>query len=116
MHRTYPSLAQLAQRAAAVFAERFSRPPQWVVAAPGRVNLIGEHVDYNDGLVLPMAIERWTVIAAEVAPGGDPIRLWSDDLRQAAEFPLPRSAAPTDGDRQSIDGGWSEYVRGVVAG
>ena len=46
------------------FAERFGRPPTWAAAAPGRVNLIGEHVDYNDGFVLPMAIERYTVIVA----------------------------------------------------
>ncbi len=51
------------------FAERHGEPPRWVVAAPGRVNLIGEHVDYNDGFVLPMAIDRYTVIAAGPAAG-----------------------------------------------
>ena len=40
------------------------REPQYMVAAPGRVNLIGEHTDYNGGFVLPMAIERYVVIAA----------------------------------------------------
>ena len=42
----------------------YGRPPRWIAAAPGRVNVIGEHTDYNDGFVLPMAIERYTVIAA----------------------------------------------------
>ena len=58
-------LDALAHRVAVRFAERFDRPPRWIAAAPGRVNLIGEHVDYNDGFVLPMAIERYTVIAAD---------------------------------------------------
>ncbi len=113
-----------------MFAERFGRPPQWLVAAPGRVNLIGEHVDYNDGLVLPMAIERWTVLAADAAQQGGPVRLWSDELQEAAEFPLPASLLPlplgegrgeggsgSDGrPPQSSDRCWSNYVRGVVAG
>ena len=55
---------QLVNTACARFRERFGNDPRWVVAAPGRVNLIGEHIDYNDGFVLPMAIERYTVIAA----------------------------------------------------
>ncbi len=112
-------LAELGERAAAVFAERFGRPPQWLVAAPGRVNLIGEHVDYNDGLVLPMAIERWTVLAADAAQQGGPVRLWSDELQEAAEFPLPVSLLPLplgEGRGEGGSGYWSNYVRGVVAG
>ena len=46
------------------FVAKFGKAPQWIVAAPGRVNLIGEHTDYNDGFALPMAIERYVVIAA----------------------------------------------------
>ena len=45
--------------------------PRWLAAAPGRVNVIGEHTDYNDGFVLPMAIERYTVMAADARPGHD---------------------------------------------
>ena len=58
------SLDSVVERGAEMFAKCFGRPPRWKVAAPGRVNLIGEHTDYNDGFVLPMAIERYTVIAA----------------------------------------------------
>ena len=50
------------------FEEIYGRPPRWIVAAPGRVNVIGEHTDYNDGFVLPMAIERYTVMAADISP------------------------------------------------
>jgi len=46
------------------FAERFGRPPEGVWAAPARVNLIGEHTDYNDGFVLPLAIDRRVTVAA----------------------------------------------------
>lgn len=65
-----PSLPKLADQARAAFQDRFGEAPRWIVAAPGRVNLIGEHTDYNDGFVLPMAIERYVVIAAARPPGG----------------------------------------------
>ena len=72
------SVQQLAQEARAEFRRRFGRAPRWVTAAPGRVNLIGEHTDYNDGFVLPMAIERYVVLAADQSPEpaetGDAIR------------------------------------------
>jgi galactokinase len=48
--------------------QTYGRPPRWIVAAPGRVNVIGEHTDYNDGFVLPMAIERYAVMAADHPP------------------------------------------------
>jgi len=59
------SLESIAERAVEMFNRSFGHPPRWIVAAPGRVNLIGEHTDYNDGFVLPMAVERYTVLAAE---------------------------------------------------
>jgi galactokinase len=53
-------------RAATVFQAAFGAPPSIQVQAPGRVNLIGEHTDYNDGLVLPCAIDYRTVIVARL--------------------------------------------------
>ncbi|MBI1368475.1 MAG: galactokinase [Planctomycetes bacterium] len=58
-------LAALIARAEAGFMHRFGRAATYIAAAPGRVNLIGEHTDYNDGFVLPMAIDRYTVLAAD---------------------------------------------------
>ena len=52
-----------------MFADRFDRPPRFAATAPGRVNLIGEHTDYNDGFALPIAIDRETVIVADRAAG-----------------------------------------------
>jgi galactokinase len=79
-----------------------------VVAAPGRVNLIGEHTDYNDGYVLPMAIERHIVIAAESNTDRQ-VTLHSETTGETASFGLHPKV-----DRG--DPGWSNYVRGVIAG
>ncbi len=59
-----------------MFVERAGRRPAGVWAAPGRVNLIGEHTDYNDGLVLPFAIERESLAAVALRDDGQ-LRCWS---------------------------------------
>ena len=69
------------------FAERTGRPPEGVWAAPGRVNLIGEHTDYNDGFVLPAAIDRLVVVAAGRREGGR-LRLWSLQTEPPADLEL----------------------------
>src|SRR5271168_1860241 len=61
------TLEELGRFTAGEFAKAYGHAPRWIAAAPGRVNVIGEHTDYNDGFVLPMAIERYTVIAAAPA-------------------------------------------------
>ena len=98
----------MAARSEALFARCFGEAPRWVVAAPGRVNLIGEHTDYNDGFVLPMAIERYIVIAAGPQPGGM-VTLHSTTTGESATFSVKKRVergAPA----------WSNYVRGVIAG
>ena len=60
---------------------------RWTVHSPGRVNLLGEHVDYNDGLVLPAAIDRYVRIEAEPCAGGI-VRLEAVDLNSSCEFSL----------------------------
>ena len=74
-------LDQLVAKTSRRFEERFGEPPRWIVAAPGRVNLIGEHIDYNDGFVLPMAIDRYTVIAAGRRPAAGEHATFASDLR-----------------------------------
>ena len=80
------TLNELVAHVAAEFQKIYGRQPRWIVAAPGRVNLIGEHTDYNDGFVLPMAIERYTVIAAD-RPAKDTkhIQLRSTPRRPASD-------------------------------
>lgn len=106
------SLDSVAARAASRFKQRFGKPPRWIVAAPGRVNLIGEHVDYNDGFVLPMAIDRYCVIAADTAPAGDgaSATLSSAISQDDVHIDL-RELRP-----HTTRGHWSNYVAGVVAG
>src|SRR5215467_12618090 len=98
----------MAERGAELFAKCFGHAPRWIVAAPGRVNLIGEHTDYNDGFVLPMALERYTVIAADQNTSKE-VTLHSSTNGETANFPV-RGAV------ERGDPSWSNYVRGVVAG
>lgn len=95
-------------RAAAVFQAAFGQPPTIRVQAPGRVNLIGEHTDYNDGLVLPCAIDYRTVIVARPRPDRR-VRVAAADYDgaiddYALDAPIERLAEPM----------WANYVRGVV--
>lgn len=87
------------------FGERFGAPPPLLVRAPGRVNLIGEHTDYNDGWVLPMAIDRALWIA--LRPRSDQrVVLQSLDFGEEREFDLD--------DLQYRSGGWIDYVQGIA--
>ena len=80
------------QHVAAHFVNRFGQPARWIVRAPGRVNLIGEHTDYNDGFVLPLAIDRAVWIA--LRPRDDRrVVVHSIDYGQTAEFSLDALAA-----------------------
>jgi len=85
--------------------ERFGGPPKWIVRAPGRVNLIGEHTDYNDGFVLPLAIDRAIWIALEPRDDGRVV-VYSADFEQSGEFSL-------SGLKQEQQG-WLEYLKGVA--
>ena len=67
------------------FEAHFGSPPAFVVRAPGRVNLIGEHTDYNDGFVLPMAIDRAVWIALRPCQDRQ-VDIHSLDLNQSATF------------------------------
>ena len=104
------SIAELAAAAVTLFRQRFEAEPDAVAAAPGRVNLIGEHVDYEGGLVMPMAIDRWLVAALKTS-----------------DHPVVRGvSAAGDGDASGIveisaddrsaRGPWVKYIAGVLNG
>ncbi len=95
----------LQQKVIAEFERRYGQAPTLVVRAPGRVNLIGEHTDYNDGYVMPLAIDRAVWIAAR--PRADRyVTLYSLDFEQMAEFSLEEIVK-----RENL---WVEYVQGVA--
>lgn len=90
-----------------IFRQHFGAPPEAVSFAPGRVNLIGEHTDYNEGWVLPAALDLGTLVAARRRPDG---RLRAVALRLAASDDVALAELrPPSGPR------WSRYIRGVAA-
>ncbi|MCJ7531534.1 MAG: galactokinase [Anaerolineales bacterium] len=87
------------------FSEYYGSDPKFVVRAPGRVNIIGEHTDYNDGFVLPMAINRAIWIALK--PRQDRlVKLYSLDFDQEASFDFNQLV--------KVDASWIEYIKGVA--
>jgi galactokinase len=89
----------------ALFAEKFGGEHR-VFRAPGRVNLIGEHTDYNDGFVLPAAIDLYTWVA--IAPRSDAtLHVFSANLNQSAEIDLRENNPQPKRD-------WSDYIHGVA--
>ncbi len=91
-------MRQIEQRAVDAYRARFAGNPEVVASAPGRVNLLGEHTDYNGGFVLPCAIDCRVAVALGRGAGG----LLQHRPRRRAAYAGPRT------------GGWADYPHGVV--
>jgi galactokinase len=89
-----------------LFRARFNAEPELITSAPGRVNIIGEHTDYNGGQVLPIAIDRRTYVAVRPRAQAANSRVFSTAEPRAGEFDA-RSPARA--------GGWWDYMAGVCA-
>src|SRR5919107_576415 len=99
------SIVVAGERIAALFLEEFDVAPVVVASAAARVNLIGEHTDYNGGEVLPIAIARRTYVA--VGP--------SHEATSRAVSATQRSHGTFDAARPERADGWWDYVAGVVS-
>jgi galactokinase len=105
------NLKELSAYVTEEFRKAYGNDPEWIAAAPGRVNVIGEHTDYNEGFVFPMAIEMYTVLAAGPAETGASriqIRDTGGAERAIIDLSTPLKPAPK--------GTWYNYPMGVVAG
>ena len=86
------------------FIKHFDGSTGQIFTSPGRINLIGEHTDYNGGFVFPGAIDKG--VMAEIKPNGsDKVRAYSIDLKDYVEFGL----GPDDAPRTT----WAKYIYGV---
>lgn len=86
------------------FKDHFEGEPS-IVRSPGRVNLIGEHTDYNDGFVLPAAVDK-NILLAVRRNGGTQCRLYAVDMKQSFTF--------SPGELRQSELGWPNYLMGVV--
>lgn len=87
------------------FLQIFQSPPEFISSAPGRINLIGEHTDYNNGYVLPAAIHLRTYFLISARPD-DKVRIWAEDFREEETFDLG-TIVPSPKKR------WANYVKGI---
>lgn len=94
-----------ARQVAKLFRKRYGTEPR-LFRAPGRVNLIGEHTDYNDGFVMPVAIDRDTIVAARLREDGT-LRVYSENVREESIIDLAKPV-------YSKQGEWSSYIEGVA--
>ena len=102
------SLPSLLDTAAQAFQGVYGRAPQWQRVAPGRVNLMGDHTDYNGGWVLPIAIDRYTVVVAAERQSNAQVRVYSLALEEGITLSLEDLDHPHPQQ-------WARYVQGVVA-
>jgi galactokinase len=103
---------QVEEKVTAAFKDRFHLTPAGIARAPGRVNLIGEHTDFNEGWVFPAAIERAVYLAA--APVSTPVlEITALDLNQEISLPLPDPSKPAE-EQAGKYPAWARYGAGVA--
>lgn len=104
---TAQSLKQIEREVCERFKNEFGAAPERIVLSPGRVNIIGDHTDYNDGFVLPMAIDRYLVMAVS-RRNDDMVRVVSTDFKGKIEFAMSQI--------RKGEFTWGEYITGCLWG
>jgi galactokinase len=104
---TIESLDSVLEIVKSAFNEKFNASAEFIASAPGRVNMIGEHIDYNGGVVLPTAIECG--MAAAFSPNNtNVVRVWDVRYKTLAEIDFTQPMEPKKGS-------WENYIKGVLA-
>ena len=101
-----PTSGELAARATSAFVDQFGSEPTFLGCAPGRVELLGNHTDYNGGLVMAVAIDRFTIAVGRPSPGHD-CRVHAVNFHGTESFNLDQLV-------RGESGGWGNYVKGVI--
>ena len=94
-------MTQLTSETEQHFQKSFNENPEYIFLSPGRINLIGEHIDYNDGYVLPAAIDKYICIAISLS-GSDKCTIAAKDLNETFEFDLK-------GEIEPVEQTWANY-------
>jgi galactokinase len=98
---------KLIQQTSEHFVKMFNQNPDYIFLSPGRINIIGEHVDYNDGFVLPAAINKYICFA--ISPTTDSMcTIIAKDLNEAHKFDL-------DAELKPVEKMWANYILGVIS-
>ncbi|MFM6954236.1 MAG: galactokinase [Sphingobacteriaceae bacterium] len=100
-------MSELTEKVDLAFRKAFKSEPSYTILSPGRINIIGEHVDYNDGFVLPAAINKYVCFAVAES-GTSYCSLRALDLDKSYEFNLAEPLSP-------VADMWVNYILGVVA-
>ena len=96
----------LIENAVAAYARQFGSAPTTAALAPGRVEIMGNHTDYNGGFVLPAALDKATAVVGS-ATGNDTIKIYAADFRREAVFSVSRL-------QRDPQNSWASYILGVV--
>ena len=100
-------MSELTEKVVSAFHQTFQSEPSYTILSPGRINIIGEHVDYNDGFVLPAAINKYVCFAIAES-GSSSCTLVALDLDKTYAFDLTDEISP-------VADMWVNYILGVVA-
>ena len=96
---------KLIQDTSEYFEKNFQKKPETIILSPGRINIIGEHVDYNDGFVMPAAINKYICFAISKNEDSK-VTLIAQDLNETYQFDLTNELKP-------VDTMWVNYILGV---